>query len=46
MKTNRTPTLRLHAHSIRTLTPTELRLAHGGVIDTTCGRSKAVLSHH
>ena len=46
MKTNRTSTLRLRAHSIRTLTPTELRLAHGGVIDTTCGKSKALLSHH
>ena len=46
MKTNRNTTLTLRAHSIRALTPSELRLAHGGVIDTTCGRSKALLSHH
>jgi hypothetical protein len=30
-------TLKLRAHSIRTLTPGELRVVNGGVIDPCCG---------
>jgi hypothetical protein len=45
MKTNRTNTLTLRAHSIRTLTPAELRVAAGGCAPgchDTCGGTKAL----
>ena len=44
MKTNRNNTLTLRAHSIRTLTPGELRVANGGCAagcHDTCGGSKS-----
>ena len=37
MKNTTKPTLTLRAHSILTLTPSELRLVNGGVIDPCCG---------
>ena len=37
MKNTTKPTLSLRTHSIRTLTPSELRLVNGGVIDTCAG---------
>ena len=35
--TTKPSTLKLRAQSIRTLTPSELRLVNGGVIDPCCG---------
>ena len=37
MKNTNNSKLALRAHSIRTLTPSELRLVNGGVIDTCAG---------
>jgi hypothetical protein len=39
MKTNNDTTLKLRAHSIRTLTASELRGAHGGKSYLPCGKS-------
>jgi hypothetical protein len=39
MKNKTKSTLALRAHRIRTLTSSELRVANGGVNDSTCGRS-------
>ena len=41
MTTNRNNTLKLRAHSIRTLTPSDLRAVVGGINDSSCNNSKS-----